>query len=283
MRMITGDIEVGGGDVLLSGWSVRSHRDQARRHLGYCPQFDALTDKLTTREALLFYARLRGVSPDKTQGVVEAMIKRMCLEAHQHRLCQHLSGGNKRKLSTALALIGEPEVVLLDEPSTGVDVGARRFLWDVLGDVRRHGHALVLTSHSMDECEVLCTRLTIMVSGEMRCLGTPLQLKAKYGGGYTLAVKAQQAGKDDPPSSIREFMKLKLPAAQLAEENVGLFRYRLGGSSDAAEERDEVPLAEVFGVLEGAMRPGGTLDGCILDYTISQTSLEEVFLHFSQL
>merc|ERR1740138_1275221 len=132
------------------------------------------------------------------------MIKRMCLEAHQRTMCEHSSGGNKRKLSTAMALIGEPTVVLLDEPSTGVDVGARRFLWDVIGEIRQRGTALVLTSHSMEECEVLCTRLTIMVNGQFRCLGTPTELKSKYGGGYTLMVKAILSNDTDSSKTIRE-------------------------------------------------------------------------------
>eukprot|EP00403_Amphidinium_massartii_P019270 CAMPEP_0178412742 /NCGR_PEP_ID=MMETSP0689_2-20121128/22173_1 /TAXON_ID=160604 /ORGANISM="Amphidinium massartii, Strain CS-259" /LENGTH=1483 /DNA_ID=CAMNT_0020034001 /DNA_START=1 /DNA_END=4452 /DNA_ORIENTATION=+ len=288
MRMITGDLDPCIGDVWLGGWSITNNRDKARKHLGYCPQFDALPDKLTTREVLTFYSRIRGVARKDIKDTVDTMIKRMCLEAHQHRLTEHLSGGNKRKLSTALAILGSPDVVLLDEPSTGIDVGARRFLWDVLGDIRRAGHALVLTSHSMDECEVLCTRLTIMVAGGMRCLGSPLQLKDAYGGGYTLAIKAQQsadATKQESASRIRDFMDAELPKAQLAEENVGLFRYRLGGGDKVSQQMqtDVVPLSDVFRTLEGAMSKGGVLTGCVADYTLSQTSLEEVFLFFSKL
>jgi ABC-type multidrug transport system ATPase subunit len=301
MRMITGDIEADEGDVFLSGWSVKSNRDKARRHLGYCPQFDALPDKLTARETLNYYAQIRGIAKADIPSTVEAMIQRMCLEAHQHQLCEHLSGGNKRKLSTAMSLIGEPDVVLLDEPSTGIDVGARRFLWDVLGDIRERGHALVLTSHSMDECEVLCTRLTIMVSGEFRCLGSPLQLKEKYGGGYTLAVKVQQHSKEQggsevaPRERLSKFISAELPQARLTEENVGLFRYRLGGGDNRVMElaggagtpalagRPQVAVADVFKMLEDATNQGGALQQCVSDYTLSQTTLEEVFLHFSQL
>jgi len=289
MRMVTGDIEVDGGDVVIGGCSIRSERDGARRHLGYCPQFNALPDKLTVRETLDFYARVRGIESMQISINVDAMSNRMCLEAHQDCLCQHLSGGNKRKLSTALSLIGEPEVVLLDEPSTGIDVGARRFLWEVLGDIRRRGHALVLTSHSMDECEVLCSRLTIMVAGEMRCLGSPLQLKAKYGGGYTLQVKAlpraQEVDSVDPCERIRGFIAAELPEAVLTEENVGLFRYRLGGGQDGGlvgSQKQQVRLADIFSSFEQAMAEGGRLKNCTSDYALSQTSLEEVFLHFSR-
>jgi ABC-type multidrug transport system ATPase subunit len=282
MRMITGHTDVGAGDIRVRGCSVQNQRDRARQHLGYCPQFDALPDKLTVRETIALYARIRGVPARSVQETVEQMVQRMCLEAHQSTLCEFLSGGNKRKLSTALALIGEPDVVLLDEPSTGVDVGARRFLWDVIGDIRKAGKAVVLTSHSMEECEVLCTRLTIMVNGQFRCLGSPTQLKAKYGGGYTLMIKALLNDGNDACRRIRNYVAANVPEALLAEESVGLFRYGLGGRGNDKSDDLNVPLARIFGSLEQATKDGGELHGCVSDYTLSQTSLEEVFLHFSQ-
>ncbi|CAE7526046.1 ABCA3, partial [Symbiodinium sp. CCMP2592] len=228
-----------------------------------------------------------GVPRDEVAQVTETMVRKMCLEAHQHNLCEYLSGGNKRKLSTALALIGEPDVVLLDEPSTGVDVGARRFLWEIIGDIRLNGHAVVLTSHSMEECEVLCTRLTIMVHGQFRCLGSPVELKARYGGGYSLAVKSlpgQEAlgrSTEQNTAQIRQFVRSKIPWARLAEVSVGLLRYRLKGAQTTHGE-EELPLAEIFRLFEEASNNGGSLKGCLSDYSISQTSLEEVFLHFSR-
>ncbi|CAE8633225.1 unnamed protein product [Polarella glacialis] len=286
MRMITGDTDISHGDVLVGGASVQNERDRARRHLGYCPQFDALPEKLTVRETLALYARIRGLPGADIKQSVNVMVSRMCLEAHQNQTCEHLSGGNKRKLSTALALIGEPDVVLLDEPSTGVDVGARRFLWDIIGEIRKSGHAVVLTSHSMEECEVLCTRLTIMVHGQFRCLGSPTQLKAKYGGGYCLSVKAlpgqESASKGiaDNTACIREFVLAKVPMAILTEVSVGLLRYSLGRGANQGDQ--DLPLGEIFRAFEDAAAEGGALEGRLSDYSISQTSLEEVFLHFSR-
>ena len=89
------------------------------------------------------------------------------------------SGGNKRKLSTAIALVGNPPIVLLDEPTTGMDPTTRRYLWNVLTAVVEEGGSIVLTSHSMEECEALCTRLTIMVNGSFKCLGSIQHLKNK--------------------------------------------------------------------------------------------------------
>jgi ABC-type multidrug transport system ATPase subunit len=321
MRMITGDTEITSGDVFVGGHSVHTHRDKARQHLGYCPQFDALPDKLTVKETVALYARIRGVPAGRVQQCVQDMIKCMCLEAHQDQCCEYLSGGNKRKLSTALALIGDPDVILLDEPSTGVDVGARRFLWEVIGGLRERGHAIVLTSHAMEECQVLCTRLTIMVHGQFRCLGSPMQLKSKYGGGYTLTIKAdltndsnqetdtaasacavpieadnksEGSGNSKPFGetilSIKGFMNQMVPEAKLTEQSVGLLRYAIGGQrmpdgiaeKQTEQSQTDIPLAHIFKVFEESTQRGGQLYKCVSDYSISQTSLEEVFLHFSR-
>ena len=96
-----------------------------------------------------------------------------------HMLLTDCSGGNKRKLSTAIALVGNPPIVLLDEPTTGMDPTTRRHLWDVLTGIVQEGRSIVLTSHSMEECEALCTRLAIMVNGSFKCLGSIQHLKNK--------------------------------------------------------------------------------------------------------
>uniref|UniRef100_A0A8B9YY62 ATPase AAA-type core domain-containing protein n=1 Tax=Buteo japonicus TaxID=224669 RepID=A0A8B9YY62_9AVES len=128
-----------------------------------------LTDLLTGREHLEFYSRLRGIPEEETP--------RLGLEPHADRPAGKYSGGNKRKLSTAIALLGSPPVVFLDEPTTGMDPRARRFLWDCILSVIREGRSVVLTSHSMEECEALCTRMAIMVNGRFRCLGSVQHLK----------------------------------------------------------------------------------------------------------
>merc|ERR550514_292084 len=131
----------------------------------------------------------------------------------------------------------------------------------------------------MEECEVLCGRLAIMVQGAFSCLGSPLQLKEKYGGGYTLTVKVEavvpEPGREAPGEQVKRFVSERLPAATLSEENVGLLRYRLGAGSDAAS------LATAFAKLEASTEEGGALHRKVSDYALSQTSLEEVFLHFS--
>uniref|UniRef100_A0A3Q3N5I1 ATPase AAA-type core domain-containing protein n=1 Tax=Labrus bergylta TaxID=56723 RepID=A0A3Q3N5I1_9LABR len=142
--------------------------------MGYCPQFDAINDLLTGREHLEFYAILRGV-PEKE--VCEWGIRKLGLVKYVDKSAGSYSGGNMRKLSTAIALIGGPPVVFLDEPTTGMDPKARRALWNAILSIIKEGRSVVLTSHSMEECEALCTRMAIMVNGRFRCLGSVQHLK----------------------------------------------------------------------------------------------------------
>uniref|UniRef100_A0A3B5MBA0 ATPase AAA-type core domain-containing protein n=1 Tax=Xiphophorus couchianus TaxID=32473 RepID=A0A3B5MBA0_9TELE len=145
---------------------------RVQQSIGYCPQFDALFDDLTAREHLQLYTRLRGI-PWKDQERVSLTH----IHTHLFTPAGTYSGGNKRKLSTAIPLLCS--CVLQDEPTTGMDPKARRFLWNLILDIIKTGRSVVLTSHSMEECEALCTRLGIMVNGRFKCLGS-IHCKTKH-------------------------------------------------------------------------------------------------------
>ena len=113
----------------------------------------------------------------------------MDLESNRHKTANTLSGGNKRKLQVAIALIGSHSVILLDEPSAGMDPEARKKMWKVIGNIKKRNSAVVLTTHSMEEAETLCDRIAIMVAGRLRCLGTATRIKNKFGSGYELEIK----------------------------------------------------------------------------------------------
>lgn len=157
--MLTGDKRISKGDAWIRGFSLKTNQREARQLIGYCPQFDALIDDLTGRETLKFFASARGVPPNRIDDITRKLSSDFNFEKHLDKQVRAYSGGNKRKLSTAVALLGNPAIVFLDEPTTGMDPGAKRKLWDVLCHVRDSGKTIVLTSHSMEECEALCTRL----------------------------------------------------------------------------------------------------------------------------
>lgn len=151
---------------------------------------------LTVEETLKFYALVKGLRTHKIKRAVEKAIKDLNLKDHRHKLAGTLSGGNKRKLSVAMALLGNPPIVLLDEPSAGMDPEARRFMWQVVEKIsqRDKKSAVILTTHSMEEAEALSTKLGIMVRGGIfRCMGSSQHIKNKFGLGYEVEIKVKKA------------------------------------------------------------------------------------------
>ncbi|EGZ11630.1 lipid exporter ABCA1 family [Phytophthora sojae] len=191
MKMMTGDILPTTGSGTLGGFDILGEQLEVRRLIGYCPQFDALFELMSVREHLELFARIKGVSSANLNDVVKILMHQMNLDDFENKLAGTLSGGNKRKLSVAIALIGSPPIVFLDEPSTGMDPVSRRFMWNVIAAIstQRKESTIILTTHSMEECEALCTRVGIMVGGRLRCLGSVQHLKHRFGDGLMLELK----------------------------------------------------------------------------------------------
>merc|ERR1712159_32758 len=170
-------------------------------------------------------------------------------------------GGSKRKLSLAISLVGRPAVLFLDEPSTGMDPVARRHVWRVIEEATVNA-AVVLTTHSMEECEALCTRLGIMVSGRFRCIGSSQHLKNRFGGGYCLEIKTPSSEDCTP---VTEFVEGTFAGARCLERHVGTVKYHLPKGGNA--------LSSLFRCLEAKKA-----DLKIEQYGISQFTLEQVFI-----
>uniref|UniRef100_A0A8B9KPA1 ATP-binding cassette, sub-family A (ABC1), member 3b n=1 Tax=Astyanax mexicanus TaxID=7994 RepID=A0A8B9KPA1_ASTMX len=266
-KMLTGDERVTAGDAFIDGYSILRDIKKVQQRLGYCPQFDAVLDHMTGRETLSMYARLRGIPEKYVSSCVENVLRSLLLEPHADKLVRSYSGGNKRKLSAGMALIGGPPVIFLDEPSTGMDPVARRLLWDAVTRTRESGKAIVITSHSMEECEALCTRLAVMVNGQFKCLGSPQHLKSKFGSGYTLLAKVHT--EPDLEEMDIQLFKDFIERSVLKDEHQGMVHYHLTDKM--------LTWAQVFGTLEAAKEKYS-----IEDYCVSQISLEQVFLSFAQ-
>ncbi|GMF13566.1 unnamed protein product [Phytophthora lilii] len=191
MKMLTGDVPPSRGSATLGGFDILTQQIEVRRQIGYCPQFDALFDLLSVREHLELFGAIKGVPQSALDRVVKEKIQQLNLSDFEHKLAGSLSGGNKRKLSVAIAMIGNPAIIFLDEPSTGMDPVSRRFMWDVIADISTRGKesTIVLTTHSMEECEALCSRVGIMVGGRLRCYGSVQHLKSRFGDGLMFDVK----------------------------------------------------------------------------------------------
>jgi ATP-binding cassette subfamily A (ABC1) protein 3 len=170
VSMLAGLEPIDSGDAWIASSSVTTDLGAARRKLGLCPQFDALLPLLSARETLRMFATIRGVPADVREALVARTIDEMGLRLKADSRVGTYSGGNKRKLSVALAMVSDPVVSFLDEPSTGMDPKTRRGMWDFLLKMRA-GRGIILTTHSMEEADALADNIAIMVRGELRALG----------------------------------------------------------------------------------------------------------------
>ncbi|TKS67350.1 ATP-binding cassette sub-family A member 12 [Collichthys lucidus] len=235
-------------------------------NIGYCPQVDALDNLLTGEEHLYFYGRIRGISKREMDGVVKYLLKRLELNYHKNIITDGYSCGTRRKLSTALALIGHPQILLLDEPSSGMDPRTKRHLWKIISEEVKGKCAVVLTSHSMEECEALCSRLAIMVKGRFRCLGSLQHIKNRFGSGFTVKMYLAEASCDT--EAITDFMQTKFPSTYLKDQHSTMVEYHIPVAPGG--------VADIFDQLESnknALK--------IKHFSVSQTTLDEVFINFA--
>ena len=178
-RMLTGQVRPSSGKSVINRMKVSRLISDSSQFIGYCPQADALDEVLTPRQHLTVYAELRGVPTIHISRVVVDSLTRFQLVLHADMPSRSLSRGTKRKLCLAIAMLGSPQIMLLDEPTSGMDPMSRRCLWNNIQDAIRERRSVLLTTHTMEECDILCSRLAIMVNGRFRCIGSPQYLKNK--------------------------------------------------------------------------------------------------------
>jgi ATP-binding cassette subfamily A (ABC1) protein 3 len=264
ISMIRGDIKpsTSVSTIDIAGHSILTHAVSARSNLGVCPQFDS-ADVLTVRETLRFFARTRGVHD--IEHNVSTVIAACGLEDWETQLAQKLSGGTKRKLSLAVALVGNPRVLVLDEPSSALDANAKRTLWRCLQSVAR-GRAVVLTTHSMEEADALADRIGI-VSSRMLALGEREDLKRRAGNQFHVHLVSVSAPRTTAAELqvMRAWIGASFANAQISRETQG------------GQIRFEVPaeghdLAGLIRMLEASKVELG-----VEYYSVGKATLDEVF------
>ncbi|XP_049879366.1 cholesterol transporter ABCA5-like isoform X2 [Pectinophora gossypiella] len=244
MKIITAEERPTCGTVMLGGQNIDESQSSAFQMLGYCPQHDALWKNVTIREHIECYAAIRGVSKQDTPRIVDAYLNGLQIMEHSGKNAEECSGGTRRKLSFALAMVGAPRVVLLDEPSTGMDPRSKRFLWDTILASFQGKKGAILTTHSMEEADALCSRVGIMVKGGLRCVGSTQHLKNLYGAGYTLEMKIGQGNQKttmDPESMSPSPLRSTENSPSLGEADEG----GSGRGSVSAEAEAEVEVEAV--------------------------------------
>jgi len=290
-RMLTGDEIMSSGEAFIGNESLSGNRASYLQSIGYCPQFDSIIEVLTGREMLTLFARIRGLrsSENRINVELEKLASFVDLTQYLDRPCGQYSGGNKRKLNVALALIGRPKVMLLDEPTTGVDPAARRKMWETINAIRRSGTSIILTSHSMEECEALCDRLAIMVRGSFQCLGGPQHIKSKFGKGFQIIIKLEPLSEHG--NGISNGVGPAIRTVPKKGEDLQVLKSSVVNSFDSCSVTDEhmdyvhfhvanpqTSWSHLFGTMEKIKKE----NKIVQDYSVSETTLEQIFLGFAR-
>jgi lipooligosaccharide transport system ATP-binding protein len=194
MRMITSTLQRTAGELQILGKDPDKFGPEIRAHLGVVPQQDNLDRQLKVWENLLVYGRYFGLSRKFLNAKIDELLAFAQLEEKRNVKTDELSGGMKRRLTIARGLVNEPEILLLDEPTTGLDPQARHILWDRLFRLKELGVTLVLTTHYMDEAEQLCDRIVVMDKGRIMAEGSPPELIKKYSSKEVLEVRFGSQG-----------------------------------------------------------------------------------------
>ena len=255
MRMIGCVSPPSGGELRVLGLDPIKDGAQIRARLGVVPQDDTLDFELTVRENVIIYGRYFGMSRKELRARADRLIEFVQLEDRADSRVEPLSGGMKRRLTIARSLINDPEVLLLDEPTTGLDPQARHVVWDRLHSLKHAGATLLLTTHYMDEAEQLCDRLVVMDKGKIAAEGSPVELIRQY--------------------STREVVELRFPTEPPAE---------IATSVDGLARRVEMLSNRVLLYTDDGDRTADGIHGRGLapqSVLVRRSTLEDVFLHLT--
>jgi len=260
MNILSGLTRSSAGDALIFGYSVRTQMSQINKIMGVCPQHDILFEDLTAVEHIELYAGLKGVPKKDWAMLIEDRLKCVRLWQVRHARSNTYSGGMKRRLSLIISTIGDPKVIFLDEPTTGMDPVNRRHVWSFIEDFK-DGRSIVLTTHSMEEADVLGDGIAIMAHGAVRAIGNSITLKAKYGAGYRINLITD----NEKSEAIKTQVLNRVPNVVVEDESAGALIFQFPNESKGS-------IPEFVEWLEGEKESG------VKAWGISQTTLEEVFL-----
>ena len=262
ISMLTGLFGSSGGQAEAFGIDLLNDQDEARKIMGVCPQHNVLFPSLTPKEHFDIFCDFKGVPDNKREEAINKCLANVDLDEQKDVLSKNLSGGQKRKVNVGIAMLGDSKIVLLDEPTSGMDPTARRRLWELLKENKKD-KIIILTTHYMEEADILGDRIAIMANGNAECCGSPIFLKEKFGVGYYLTI--DKTTQDKVPE-IDEFVMSRIPGA-------------IKLSEVSSEASFQLPNTEINLFKDFFIEIDENRDSLqIKSYGISATTLEEVFL-----
>lgn len=273
-KIVTGDTYCYTGEVYIGGLRLNKNIGRIRSSMtSYCPQTDGLLMNLTGEQNLVLYALVRGVPYKYTKQFARMLAQKLDFIRYIQKEVCHYSGGNKRKLSAAIALMGNAKIIFLDEPGTGLDISTSKYLWAAICSERERGRAILLSTHSMEECETVCNRVGVLAKGKIVCIGTTQRVTNKFAKGYILTIRCKRSDTEKRAEDIHQkllkYMSTELPMAELLESFKQVYTFQINA-------KKTLLWSEVFRIIDGHK---DFLN--IEDYTLSQSSLEQAFLSVS--
>jgi len=211
VRMLVTLLRPTGGSAHVAGFDVAREPDEVRRRIGVALQDAALDLLMTGRELMELQAKLHGLAPSRVAGRAQELIRRVDLEEARDRRVGTYSGGMKRRLDLAMALVHEPEVLFLDEPTTGLDPVSRMTLWEEVRRLKGDGTTVFLTTQYLEEADQLADRVGIIDGGVLVAEGTPAELKAEIGNPHLSIGLADTAGQEDARAVVGRFGRMRPP------------------------------------------------------------------------
>eukprot|EP00831_Metopus_contortus_P036806 TRINITY_DN29056_c0_g1_i1.p2 TRINITY_DN29056_c0_g1~~TRINITY_DN29056_c0_g1_i1.p2 ORF type:complete len:867 (-),score=99.53 TRINITY_DN29056_c0_g1_i1:129-2729(-) len=270
LSMLTGLIPADTGEAKFNDISVFKEMARVREMLGVCPQHDVLFERLTPREHLNIFAAFKGRSSgEETETSVQNILNDVDLIDCENNLACNLSGGQKRKLSIAISFIGDSPIIFLDEPTSGMDMRARHKVWDILKKYKKD-KVIILTTHYMEEAEVLGDRIGIMTHGSMKCCGPPLFLKKKFNIGYNVTIVK---GENAQSEQIKEFVKSYFPKATIPRDASKEISFHIPKAESKENDNFTSFLTDLDAKLSELQ---------IDSYGMASSTLEDIFLQVAQ-
>lgn len=221
LSILTGIHGSDSGDAYIDGCNVETQISEVYKKIGVCPQFDLLWEDLTIEDHLLFYLRLKGVATNQECTQVLNAAEEVLLTPHLKKKVKELSGGMKRRLSLSIAIVGDPRVIFLDEPTTGLDPANRRQFWKILSGVKAN-RAIVLTTHIMKEADVLSDKIAIIDKGKIKAYGLKREIKKQYCRGFNLSgnIERSTSGEYQEETITQVLEDIKAHFNRLVDEKI---------------------------------------------------------------
>jgi ABC-type multidrug transport system ATPase subunit len=251
---------------MIAGYNCADEKISVFERLGNCAQFDVIWEGRTVKQHIEFFARLKGLPTKEVVSAARSIAVAVGLgeEDVYQRNAGVLSGGMRRRLSLGISLIGSPKVLILDEPTTGLDPATRSNIWNLVNSFSSNDRSIIITTHMMIEADTLCDRIAIISNGKLKVVGTQQHLKNNFGSGYLLQLNLlNRSSEDRAMAFVRKHLH---PKATIGGRQGKTLRVNLP---------QDLKLERMFSALYSEER---ATEGCINQFLLSQSSLEDVFI-----